>query len=278
MRSVDVDPTKISAANRLFWSELCGTSLARSIGLTSTEPRALERFDFEYLGQYPYLDRYVPTHEVAGKRLLEIGLGYGTLGTLLVRRGADYFGVDVAPEPVKVMRRRLKAAGIAAPELRALQASALALPFADATFDVVVAIGSLHHTGNLSRSIQEVHRVLRPSGRAIIMVYNRRSFRLLVTIPWRRFRGRLNGSPPVDRAEQIRRVYDSNGMGDAAPYTEFTTVAEARRLFRRFRKVRVVRENFDSLPLLGNRGIPRRLLLGMPARMLGLDLYITATK
>ena len=54
----------------------------------------------------------------------------------------------------------------------ATQGSALDIPHPDGSFDVVVSIGCLHHTGNLAGAIDEVHRVLRPGGEAMVMVYN----------------------------------------------------------------------------------------------------------
>ncbi len=46
-----------------------------------------------------------------------------------------------------------------------MRASVLELPFEDGTFDYVYSIGCLHHTGDLERSVQEVHRVVVPGGR-----------------------------------------------------------------------------------------------------------------
>src|SRR5205814_4952916 len=97
------------------------------------------------------------------KRVLEIGLGYGTLGQLIATRGADYHGADIASEPVGMMRQRLSWLGL--PKDQVVQASVLELPFADGAFDYVYSIGCLHHTGDLERSVQEVYRVLAPGDR-----------------------------------------------------------------------------------------------------------------
>src|SRR5947207_2788032 len=83
--------------------------------------------------------------------VLEVGLGYGTLGQLIASRNADYYGVDIAEGPVANMRRRLSWLGL--PEDHAVQASVLALPFGDESFDYVYSIGCLHHTGDLERSV-----------------------------------------------------------------------------------------------------------------------------
>ncbi len=89
---------QIDANNASFWSELCGTHLARTVGVEDASAQSLARFDRAYLDIYPYLERYLPwrSHE----RLLEIGLGYGTVGQLLAQRGLDYHGLDISPGPV----------------------------------------------------------------------------------------------------------------------------------------------------------------------------------
>jgi SAM-dependent methyltransferase len=157
----------VDAQNAAFWDTLCGWNLAREAGITGRGEDDLRRFDELYLGFYPYLERYVP-EDFGGKKVLEVGLGYGTLGQLIASRNADYYGVDIAEGPVANMRRRLSWLGL--PEDHALQASVLELPFEDGTFDHVYSIGCLHHTGDLERSVDEVHRVLVPGGRLLLNV------------------------------------------------------------------------------------------------------------
>lgn len=261
-------------ANADFWDELCGSGLARAHGVTDSSPESLARFDRAYFGFYPYLPRYAPT-DLRGERVLEIGLGYGSLGQLLAERGADYNGLDIAAGPVGMMRERLSHLGIRDGAERVVCGSALEIPHERESFDRVVAVGSLHHTGDLSRAVGEVERVLRPGGTALVMVYNRRSARRawlwLRGVP-RRLRGRGG-----DHEAAVRRRYDAGGDGGEAPATEFTSVGEARRLFGGFESVRVQRQNFDALRL-GPLRVRRELLLGPPARLAGLDLYITAVR
>jgi SAM-dependent methyltransferase len=265
----------IDTSNAEFWSELCGSSLARTIGVHDASADSLVRFDRAYLGLYPYLERYLPWR--SGERVLEIGLGYGTVGGLLVERGLDYHGLDIAPGPVAMMEHRIGLLGGAG---SAVQGSALAIPHPDAAFDVVVSIGCLHHTGNLAAAIDEVHRVLRPGGEATLMVYNAHSYRRLLTLPakavtsgaWR---------DPERRRELVRGAYDANEAGAAAPATEFVTAGQLRTMLRRFTDVHLRKENCDPL-MLGwrrvRRAIPREWLLGNLGHALGLDLYVTARK
>jgi ubiquinone/menaquinone biosynthesis C-methylase UbiE len=154
--------TATDARNAAFWDELCGSALARRVGVQDASSESLARFDAAYMESYPYLDSYVPA-SLEGDELLEIGLGYGTLSSLLIARGASYHGVDIATGPVGMVRHRLRLAGKGDDaEARVIQASALELPFEDGRFDHLYTIGCLHHTGNTPRAVTEVHR----SGRA----------------------------------------------------------------------------------------------------------------
>lgn len=268
--------TDISVANAAFWNEPCGTGLAREIGLSEITSESLARYDASYFGYYPYLRGIINRAGVAGAEVLEIGLGYGTLGQYLASRAKAYQGLDIAEEPVRLMGLRLQAAGLGE-RFDARQGSALDIPFGNDSFDVVVAIGTLHHTGDLERSVAEVRRVLRPNGRAVVMVYNRHSLRLLGQSVKSRVKRAL-GRDDSGRAEKVRAMYDVGSGGAAAPHTDFVTVGDAQRLFRDFSSVRVEQRNFDAFLLLGRQVIPRLRLLGNADRLMGLDLYITATK
>ena len=176
-----------------------------------------------------------------------------------------------------MMRDRLR--WIGRPDDRAVvEASALGLPWEEETFDVVVSIGCLHHTGDLSRAVEEVYRVLRPGGLAFVMLYNANSFRQLVVVQRERVRARLARR---NAAEQVRAMYDANTTGEAAPHVDFVSRRDVRRLFGAFSNVAIQSQNFDALtPTLAGRTItiPRALLLGNVARVFGLDLYIHAHK
>jgi SAM-dependent methyltransferase len=257
---------EIDRQNASFWSELCGSGLARSLGITGDEPDTLERFDAAYFGFYPYLKGYVDRFDLSGRDVLEIGLGYGTLGQYIAERGAVYHGLDIAPTPVEMMRHRLRLLGQEGDE-RVRQGSALESPWPGATFDAVYSIGCLHHTGDLERAVTEVHRVLRPGGSAVVMLYNRHSAR------------RLRAGLRARSAAAIRGSYDRNAGGEPAPHTDFTSRREARRLFGAFSRVQINGENLDAPTFRGRTVVSRERALRTPLpRLLGLDLYIVAQK
>jgi SAM-dependent methyltransferase len=269
------EQAQIDRGNAAFWDELCGTSLARREGITDASPQSLARFDAAYLADYPYLPGYLPgEEELRGQPTLEVGLGYGTTSQILAARGADYHGLDIAEGPVEMVRHRLAQLGFDDPERRVRRGSILEAPYAEESFAHVVTIGCLHHTGNLARAISQVHRVLRPGGRAVVMVYNRNSWRQ-IRQRWEARRGK-----GLDE-EEIRASYDHDSTGEAAPATEYASAREAKReLFKDFSEVRTRRENFDFGGYIGWRSFlnDRRRRLGRPAHLAGLDLYVVATK
>jgi hypothetical protein len=104
----------------------------------------------------------------------------------------------------------------------------------------------------------------------VVMVYNRHSFRRLalsvLSLPalWRR---------GTSIGEEVRRTYDQTLAGAAAPVVEFTSARQARRLFAGFGAVEIRRENFDKV-----KALPREWFLRLPARLAGVDLYISARR
>jgi SAM-dependent methyltransferase len=266
----------VDTDNAEFWDELCGSNLARELGITDASAESLARYDAAYFEMYPYLLDYFPREQVEGKKLLDVGLGYGTLGEALARLGADYHGLDIAPGPVAMLRERLARVPGARPE-QVQQGSVLELPFEDATFDHCVSIGCLHHTGDLARAISEMRRVLRPGGRFVMMVYNRRSGRLALVRPALALRGRLRpGAPSAE--ETLRGFYDGRPDGEGPPHTDFVTLAELRGLLVGFHDVHIDRRGIDRVPL-GVTAISRETMLRTRLdRLIGLDLYAVARR
>jgi SAM-dependent methyltransferase len=261
--------------NAAFWDELCGSNLARELGITDASEASLARFDGAYFAFYPYLLGYFPRADLEGKRLLEVGLGYGTLGQALAQLGADYHGLDIAAGPVAMMRARLARVPGARPE-QVTQGSVLELSFEDGFFDHVVSIGCLHHTGDLFGAIAECRRVLRHGGRLVLMVYNRRSFRRALLGPLLTARHRFVVGAP--RAEAtFRYLYDGHlDDGDSPPHTDFVSMAELRGLLSGFSDVHIERRSIDRVPL-GPMEVSRQRLMRLGLdRLVGLDLYAVA--
>lgn len=266
----------ISQRNAKFWDELCGSALVRRLGIKKITTENLRRFDVAYMKKFPYLKQYLKN--LHHKKVLEIGIGYGTLGQAIAMKGADYHAMDIAEGPVRLMHLRLSKINGEKPP-KAQIASALDIPYKDESFDCVYTIGCLHHTGNLKKSVTEVYRILKPKGKAIVMLYNRHSLRFIAAL-FNYFRNRefFKGK---SINEYIKGQYDDNIAGEAAPHTDFTTRKEAKQLFRKFAAMKIETHKVNPLPLKlfeGRIVIPRNPLTMKVVKALGSDLYIEATK
>src|SRR6266699_3450587 len=114
-----------------------------------------------------------------GLKVLEIGCGLGTDGAQFAEAGADYTGVDLTEAAVELARRRFELFSLPG---KFQTADAENLAFADDSFDLVYSHGVLHHTPETEKAIQEIHRVLRPGGRAVVMLYHRGSYNYRINI------------------------------------------------------------------------------------------------
>jgi ubiquinone/menaquinone biosynthesis C-methylase UbiE len=99
-----------------------------------------------------------------GQDILEIGCGSGYGAVLLSRlKPRSYVGVDLMPEMVELAKKR----GLPNAEFLVVDAADLS-HFADASKDVVVIFGILHHIPKWRDVLRECHRVLRPGGKLFL--------------------------------------------------------------------------------------------------------------
>ena len=119
----------------------------------------------------------------SGKKVLEIGTGVGTDARRIISQGGIYTGINVDQGSTDLTSKSLAAFGLPG---AVQQASATTLPFADATFDIVYSFGVLHHIPDIEEALLEIHRVLKPGGELLVMLYNRTSINYYVEITFLR--------------------------------------------------------------------------------------------
>ena len=100
-----------------------------------------------------------------GKTVLDFGCGDGENLPPLVRRGARVIALELSDALIAVARKRLELHGMSG-RVQFVQGSAHDLPIPDNAVDVVLGIAILHHL-DLPLAAREVHRVLKPGGRAV---------------------------------------------------------------------------------------------------------------
>jgi SAM-dependent methyltransferase len=124
-------------------------------------PLVLEIADEDNRSCIQLYDLVARAAPVAGRDLLEVGCGRGGGADYLARKldPRRVVAVDLSPRAVALCRRRF-----AHPRLSFQVGDAERLPFANASFDVVLNVESSHCYGHFDAFLSEVRRVLRPDG------------------------------------------------------------------------------------------------------------------
>lgn len=149
-------------------------------GSAAGEPGTREYFEalLEARTAYaPWMDSAVDYAGARGLRVLDVGCGQGIDVARYALAGASVTGIDLTPRHVELARSHAAALGL---DVEIVQGDAEMLPFPDAAFDRVSSNGVLHHTPDMPAALREIRRVLRPGGRATVIVYNRRSFHYFI--------------------------------------------------------------------------------------------------
>jgi ubiquinone/menaquinone biosynthesis C-methylase UbiE len=102
-----------------------------------------------------------------GHHVIDIGCGPGTALRVAAHRGARATGVDPSPQMLRL--GRLLSTGPARHRVKLLEGRAEQLPCDDASADVIWALSSAHHWTDQAEGLEEVHRVLKPGGRLLIL-------------------------------------------------------------------------------------------------------------
>jgi SAM-dependent methyltransferase len=112
-----------------------------------------------------YLQDYLPEDAIRDQLILDVGSSVGEISRSLGDRHARMVCVDISLESLRRCRELNSTAAV-------FHASALDLPFPDASFDHTISIGVLHHTPDCRRGFGEVARVTAPGGTSVIFLYN----------------------------------------------------------------------------------------------------------
>ena len=270
-----------------FWQDhACGDALVG--GLRDRFGGDYEKFFSDY-DRFRYaMESHLPACldglDLDGKRVLEIGLGQGADAESMIRRGARWTGVDLTAESVERVRTRLTLRDLPFADLR--QGSVLDLPFDDNSFDLVFSHGVLHHVPEVQQAQKEIHRVLRPGGELVIMMYARWSLNYLVSIALLR-RAALLAAYPLAKAGVIKpggdgmlgahlanaqrlglrrylRLKEFTHYNTDGPANPYALVYDRGRIERDFPSFRVTRtyKRFMHAPPLPVHGLPGQELLG----------------
>ena len=124
-------------------------------------------------------------HLVPGESVLEVGCGTGEIALRAKARSGpsgSVAGIDPSPEMIAVARQKAARAKL---DVDYRVATVEALPFADATFDVVLSSLMMHHLPEdlKPRAVAEIRRVLKPGGRLLVVDFKEPTSRLGRLVP-----------------------------------------------------------------------------------------------
>jgi ubiquinone/menaquinone biosynthesis C-methylase UbiE len=221
--------------------------------------------EYRYSKAYPYLPELAEFATHGGKKVLEVGCGQGTDLYQFAKNGAEVTGIDLTEGAVN-RSRELFAAYDTEARLETGNAESLA-QFSDNTFDVVYSFGVLHHTPNTGQCFESIHRVLKPGGKAYIMVYAKGLNYLIKFSIFHVLKGGfLRGSfqDTINRNTEYQRN---------SPLTKMYSKKEGRQLAHLFRNLEVKKLHNPTFSYLLPRFVDRPL-----GAIIGDNLFIRGTK
>jgi ubiquinone/menaquinone biosynthesis C-methylase UbiE len=239
----------------------------------AAQPNTLEWFHeverYRYEIYAPWMPRVMEFAKHAGQQVLEVGGGMGTDLAQFAKNGAIVTDVDLSGGHLQIAQENFRLRGLAG---RFVHHDAESLPFDNDTFDLVYSNGVIHHTPNTKRAVDEMLRVLKPGGRAIVMVYAENSLQYWRNLVWH-FGMKSGDLASRSMADIMSRSVERTG-NEARPLVKVYTKRRLRALFHDFADIRIVQRQIS--PEL----VPRRLrrLLPLVERLAGWNLIIKARK
>ncbi|MEQ1929462.1 MAG: class I SAM-dependent methyltransferase [Parvularculaceae bacterium] len=125
-----------------------------------------ERYRYDVYG--PWMAKVMEFDKHAGEKVVEIGGGMGTDLAQFARNGAIVTDFDLSAGHLEHARRSFRLRGLTG---EFVHGDGENIPFPDNTFDVVYSNGVIHHTPDTIGVVRHINRILKPGGKAIIMVY-----------------------------------------------------------------------------------------------------------
>jgi SAM-dependent methyltransferase len=210
-----------------YWTE--HTVAAKKFARTRDSEAFLEwRFD-----QYPLFREFTGLWgEHDGEVILDYGCGPGNdlTGFALYTAASRIIGFDVSPRALELARDRLALHRIPPERVELIEGSdsTVGIPLQDASVDFLQSQGVLHHTSEPEAILGELHRVLRPGGRGLIMVYNRASVWFHLYTAYEKMIV-ADAFPGLDVHEAFRRNTDGPDcpISRSYPPAEWVAVCEA---------------------------------------------------
>ncbi len=228
----------------------------------------------------PFLKQAVGFDNVVNQRVLEVGCGIGMDTIQFARNGNDIYILDLSLNSVLLTLSRLQNEGYKA---HACIADAENLPLESNSFDIAYSYGVLHHTPNTHRCVQEVFRVLKPGGKAIIMLYAKYSAMTIfqVGLHYGIRKGELFRLKSWDKLLSRWTELQSKTEDSINPLTQTFTKKQCQKMFAEFSSIQMgkhylTNNQFAELRLLLK--ITPAFVIKLLPGLLGWNIIIHAVK
>ena len=114
---------------------------------------------------------------VKGKTVLDVGCGCGVFSRFYHKKGAKVFALDFSPIMIKFAKKT-------SPDLKVVQASGEHLCFKKGIFDIIIALDVIEHLNNPIFMLQEISRILKDDGIALLTTDNAQALRVFRILSW----------------------------------------------------------------------------------------------
>lgn len=146
----------------------------RAQGAEPGSPEYFRRIrEYRYGYETPFISRLLCFREMAGKRVLGIGVGVGIDAVEMTKHGAEYYGIDITHNHLALTERNLAGHGLHGV---LTEGDLLTAEVPGAPFDFIYSFGVLHHIDHEQEILQRVREMMSLHGRLVIVVYSKYSF------------------------------------------------------------------------------------------------------
>ena len=180
----------------------------RGMGMEGSIARWYDKTTRKDMPEYQKVASEIDTMLAAGGDILEVAPGPGFLAIELAKRGRHWVtGLDISKTFVDIACRNAEAARV---KIDFRNGNASRMPFGEGSFDFVVCRAAFKNFSEPMKAIEEMHRVLRPRGKGVIIDLRRdASMTMISTYVDRMGMGVWNGlfTKMIFRFTLIRRAY-----------------------------------------------------------------------
>lgn len=218
----------------------------------------------------PWMHKTMEFAKHGGEKVLEIGGGIGTDLSQFAIHGAQTTDIDLSAGHLALAQENFQHRKL---EGKFIHHDAETLPFADNSFDLVYSNGVIHHTPNTSHVVQEMFRVLKPGGRAIVMVYAEHSLHYWTELVWKLgLQKRLLEQMSIGA---IMSQHVEISESDQKPLVKVYTKPRLKQMFSDFETIDIVQRQLiqDELPKR-----LRWMPLKLAGSLMGWNLIVKAQK